>query len=215
MFGKNIIMKTIIFITILTNYFFIVILRSILLKWKSGKNAFQLSFDDTLHGYNSRLFILLVLITPIILLIYILFPELYLFTNPYERLESHYSIKMLGILLSVISLAWTLIAQLQMKDSWRIGINTAERTELKTKGIFSISRNPIFLGIIIANIGVFLMLPNSITFAQIFLSHYAIQTQIYLEEEYLEKTHLTSYLKYKRKVRRWIGKYYSIKNAKK
>jgi protein-S-isoprenylcysteine O-methyltransferase Ste14 len=51
------------------------------------------------------------------------------------------------------------IAQYQMSNSWRIGIDEKNKTELVTKGIFY-SRNPIFLGMIISILGIFLILPT-------------------------------------------------------
>jgi protein-S-isoprenylcysteine O-methyltransferase Ste14 len=50
-----------------------------------------------------------------------------------------------------------------LKNSWRIGIDTKTKTELVTNGLFSISRNPIFFGMIITLIGVFLATPNALT----------------------------------------------------
>lgn len=199
-------MKTIIIVTVLGYYLLIVIFRSLLLKWKNGKSAFQLSFDDSLHGYNSRLFIYLALVTPAILILYVFLPKFYLLTNPFNWGKYQKAITLIGVSFSLISMIWTFIAQLQMKDSWRIGIDKTETTALRTSGIFSISRNPIFLGIIIANVGVFLMLPNAITLVQVFLSAHSIQTQIYLEEKYLEKIHTKAYSNYKTSVKRWLGK---------
>ena len=91
-----------------------------------------------------------------------------------------------------------------MRESWRIGIDEENKTELITKGFFAISRNPIFLGIMIANIGLFLALPNAFTLLIISLSTVSINTQIRLEEAFLEREHGKEYNNYKQKVRRWI-----------
>jgi len=56
----------------------------------------------------------------------------------------------------------------------------------------------------IANIGLFLVLPNAFTLLIISLSTISINTQIRLEEEYLVKTHTDSYTQYKNEVRRWL-----------
>lgn len=69
---------------------------------------------------------------------------------------------------------------------------------------FAISRNPIFLGIMIANIGLFLVLPNAFTFLIIALSTVSINTQIRLEEEFLKQDFGEQYVEYKKKVRRWL-----------
>lgn len=47
-----------------------------------------------------------------------------------------------------------LAAVLCMRDSWRAGIPEKDKTELVTRGIFKISRNPAFLGFDFVYIGV-------------------------------------------------------------
>ena len=78
------------------------------------------------------------------------------------------------------------------------------KTKLVTKGLFSISRNPIFLGIMLANIGLFLIIPNAFTLLIISLSTISFNTQIRLEEDFLKLEFSNDYLKYSKKVRRWI-----------
>ena len=91
-----------------------------------------------------------------------------------------------------------------MKNSWRIGIDTDLKTKLVTSGLFSISRNPIFFGMIITLVGLFLTTPNALTILFLILGYVLIQIQIRLEEEFLTKEHGQEYLNYKQKVRRLI-----------
>ena len=91
-----------------------------------------------------------------------------------------------------------------MRESWRIGIDEENKTELITSGFFAFSRNPIFLGIMIANVGLFLVLPNAFTLLIISLSTISINTQIRLEEEFLTQEHGEQYISYKSKVNRWL-----------
>ena len=91
-----------------------------------------------------------------------------------------------------------------MANSWRIGIDEKNKTKLVTKGLFSISRNPIFLGIMIANIGLFLVIPNAFTLLIISLSTISINIQVRLEEAFLKQEFENQYLEYSKKVRRWI-----------
>ena len=46
----------------------------------------------------------------------------------------------------------------QMGKSWRIGIDTENKTDLVEKGLFTVSRNPIFFGMRMALFGFFLSL---------------------------------------------------------
>ncbi len=78
------------------------------------------------------------------------------------------------------------------------------KTDLITNGLFGFSRNPIFLGMILSTIGIFLIMPDTITFFIAATSYIVIQIQIRLEEEHLVKQHGTIYSEYKRTVRRLI-----------
>ncbi|MFY8191279.1 MAG: methyltransferase family protein [Bacteroidia bacterium] len=95
-------------------------------------------------------------------------------------------------------------AQKHMKNSWRIGIDNETKTELVTSGLFGLSRNPIFFGMILSLIGLFLSTPNAFTALFLILGYVLIQIQIRLEEEFLMKEHGEKYLRYKQKVRRLI-----------
>lgn len=114
------------------------------------------------------------------------------------------SVRITGLALIHVSLVWVLIAQWQMSQSWRIGIDETNKTELVTHGLFSISRNPIFLGLILTMAGMFLILPNAMTFALSVVTYLVIQIQIRLEEEFLERQHGRVYLQYKQKARRLL-----------
>jgi len=138
-----------------------------------------------------------------VILFYALAPEKSNYLLPFWYLELPI-LTQIGWALLVISLILVWLAQSNMKDSWRIGIDDINKTKLITQGFYSYSRNPIFLGIMIANIGLFLVLPNAFTLLIISLSTISINTQIRLEEEYLVKTHTDAYTQYKNKVRRWL-----------
>ena len=109
-----------------------------------------------------------------------------------------------GLILIHLSLLWISVAQYQMSNSWRIGIDENNKTELITKGLFSYSRNPIFLGMIISVTGIFFILPNAITFFLMLSTYIVIQIQIRLEEKFLEKQHGQEYLSYKQTTKRLL-----------
>jgi len=113
-------------------------------------------------------------------------------------------LKFVGLTLMLLALVWTIIAQNQMKDSWRIGIDNDMKTELVTSGLFSVSRNPVFLGMIVSLIGLFLITPNAVSLLFLILGYVLIQVQIRLEEEFLYRQHGEKYLDYLIKVRRLI-----------
>ena len=108
----------------------------------------------------------------------------------------------IGLALIHIALVWISIAQYQMSNSWRIGIDEENKTKLVTDGVFSISRNLIFLGMIISVLGLFFIVPNALTFFLTLTTYIVIQIQIRLEEEFLQKQHTHDYLYYKLKAKR-------------
>lgn len=72
------------------------------------------------------------------------------------------------------------------------------------RGVFSLSRNPIFLGMMLTLLGLFLVIPNALTLLAFVLGAVLIQIQVRLEEEFLGKTHGEEYAGYRRRVRRWL-----------
>ncbi|HRJ74943.1 MAG TPA: isoprenylcysteine carboxylmethyltransferase family protein, partial [Anaerolineales bacterium] len=110
----------------------------------------------------------------------------------------------IGFVLLFLALVWVLIAQVHMQKSWRIGIDEDVKTELVQTGLFKISRNPIFLGMRVMLLGLFLIIPNAITLTILITGEMLIQTQVRLEEEFLTRSHGQAYLNYQKQVRRWI-----------
>ena len=111
---------------------------------------------------------------------------------------------MAGIAILFLALVWIAVAQYQMSNSWRIGIDEKHKTDLVTGGIFSISRNPIFLGMLTTLFGLFLVIPNAITFMVFITGFIVVQIQVRLEEEFLLKTHGDDYKNYCTKTKRWF-----------
>ena len=108
------------------------------------------------------------------------------------------------MVLLLISLAWTVVAQAQMGASWRIGIDEERRTPLVREGVFGLSRNPIFLGMMLTLLGLFLVIPSAVTLLVLGLGVVLIQIQVRLEEEFLSGAHGRDYEEYRRGVRRWL-----------
>jgi protein-S-isoprenylcysteine O-methyltransferase Ste14 len=123
-------------------------------------------------------------------------------SNAIEWLEQSLT-RWIGVTLLMLSLVWTVLAQAQMGHSLRIGIDEEHRTSLVDKGVFGVSRNPIFLGMILTLVGLFLTIPNPITLLTFVLGFVLIQIQVRLEEAFLGRVHGSHYEEYRRNVRRW------------
>jgi len=179
------------------------VLKSLIVAKRIGKNPLVLPKDDSAYGLIGLYFKLTLIAMFVYVLAYAFFPTWHDYFLPINQLDSS-TIKYIGLTLLFISLLWTVIAQGHMKNSWRIGIDNDTKTELVTTGLFSVSRNPIFFGMILSLVGLFLTTPNALTALFLIVGYILIQIQIRLEEEFLEKEHKQTYLDYKQKVRRLI-----------
>ena len=176
---------------------------SFIVSKRIGKNPNVLPKDDSAYGLIGRYFKLTLFLLSVYTILLFIFPNDIFGTYSiifFERIIFKY----VGIALMILSLIWVLVAQFQMKTSWRIGIDKDLKTELITTGLFNYSRNPIFLGMLISLIGLFLVLPTFISLSFFIISNILIQTQIRLEEEFLLIQHGKNYIQYKSKVRRFL-----------
>ena len=191
------------FLFLLVYFFFVFFLRSYLLWKRTGVNPLTFSKSDNAHGYNGKVFTFISLLEFVVVFIYAFKSDWYQYLLPFWYLEHDY-LKYIGWGLLVLSLILVWVAQSQMANSWRVGIDEKNKTELVTTGLFSFSRNPIFLGIMIANVGLLLIIPNAFTLLIVSLSTVSINTQIRLEEAFLKSSHGQDYQDYLNRVRRWL-----------
>jgi protein-S-isoprenylcysteine O-methyltransferase Ste14 len=177
--------------------------RSFMVWKKTGVNPVVFKGTDDVHDYIGRVFKLLFTLIVAVVLVYSFWPSVYLYFKAIAWLE-HSWVKWAGAFLLLLSLGWTILAQTQMGESWRIGIDHEHRTTLVQSGVFSLSRNPIFLGMTVTLLGLFLVIPNALTLLTFGMGVVLIQIQVRLEEQFLVRTHGEEYANYRRKVRRWI-----------
>lgn len=170
---------------------------------KTGVNPVTFSGADNAHDYIGKLFKIVMLGLTLVVVLYAFAPDYYSLLLPIVPLENRI-IQFIGIGLLIISFGWTVLAQIQMGASWRIGIDEEKKTELVSSGVFRFSRNPIFLGMIVTLIGIFLIVPNALTLLFLALGFVLIQIQVRLEEEFLGKTHGAEYAEFRRRAHRWL-----------
>lgn len=172
--------------------------------WRAtGINPYRLAEGDSLHKMTGQWLRRLSIGVVGVVIIYALIPGLYPYLGPLDWLEK-VPVTAVGLSLLLVSLVWVLLAQSQMGNSWRIGIDAEHETSLVRRGVYGRSRNPIFLGMRANLLGLFLVLPNAITFTIWMLGDLLIQIQVYLEEAYLSQQHGPIYEQYRRQVKRWL-----------
>jgi protein-S-isoprenylcysteine O-methyltransferase Ste14 len=109
----------------------------------------------------------------------------------------------LGLALAAGAVALVAVAQRQMGASFRIGIDDAA-TRLVETGLFGISRNPIFAGLLIALAGIFLAAPCGWTLALWISATVTVSRQVRLEERHLLALHGAAYGRYASRVGRFV-----------
>jgi protein-S-isoprenylcysteine O-methyltransferase Ste14 len=109
----------------------------------------------------------------------------------------------LGWALVAASLLLTVTAQAQMGASWRVGIDD-RKTELVTRGLFRVVRNPIFSAMLLMLGGAALVAPCAWSIALWLGSALVLSLQTRLEERHLAGLHGQRYLEYASRVGRFV-----------
>lgn len=121
------------------------------------------------------------------------------------RLLDHPGVWVTGALLTAAGTVATVLSQLHMGTSWRIGVDADERTDLVTSGLFAQVRNPIFTFMAATGLGLALMTPNVVSLGGWVLLVVALQLQVrVVEEPYLRAVHGDDYAAYAARVGRFI-----------
>lgn len=120
-------------------------------------------------------------------------------------LASNTILHVLGVSLAMAGIIGALVAQHSMGDSWRVGVDESETTELVTSGLFAWVRNPIFSFIWLSLLGLVLLVPNAIALLGAAVTVLGIELQVRaVEEPYLDATHGAAYREYAARVGRFF-----------
>ena len=113
-------------------------------------------------------------------------------------------LKIAGAALAAVGLIIFILAFFSFGDSWRIGIDRKSAGKLVTGGIFSLSRNPIYVAFDFIFVGIFLM--NGTWFFLIYalLAPLAVHSQIVREERFLTQRYGEAYERYRNKTARYL-----------
>ena len=109
-----------------------------------------------------------------------------------------------GNLLLLSSFLAVLYINAFMARDWRSGIDEDSGTPLITTGPFALSRNPMFILIQLAQLGLFLSLPSVFTLVCLVVGATALHAQVRLEERHLLARHGQAYRAYCQEVPRWL-----------
>lgn len=175
-------------------------LRTLIQLRRTGSSGFhglggRPGSPEWIAGVGFVLALLLGLAAPILALIGLVDPIATLDTGPLHAA---------GVVFAVAGIAATLLAQVAMGTSWRIGVDPQERTALVTSGPFALVRNPIFAAMIPTALGLTLLVPSVVALAGLAGLIVALELQVrVIEEPYLRGVHGDAYLAYARSVGRF------------
>lgn len=113
-------------------------------------------------------------------------------------------VKIAGATLAAVGLLIFILAFFSFGDSWRIGIDRKTPSSLVTGGIFSITRNPIYVAFDLIFIGIFLMNGTWFFLVTAALAPLAVHSQVVREEKFLTQRYGDAYARYRKKTPRYL-----------
>lgn len=114
-------------------------------------------------------------------------------------------IQVVGIVLAVLGIGAMIWAQIDMGDSWRIGVDESEITALVRTGVFRRVRNPIYTAMGVFALGITLLTPNVVAVLTLVLAVVTLELQVRrVEEPYLLGKHGDAYRAYQASVGRFL-----------
>lgn len=177
--------------------------RSIQVFRQTGINPIVLPATDDAYGYVGRAFKLAMLACAGVVVLKTFQWSADTWLGAYPPLQAP-AMVLAGWTLLLLSLGWLLVAQAQMGVAWRVGIDARQPTQLIQHGLFSRSRNPIFLSMRLALLGLVLVAPSAATLVLLVAGELLMQVQVRLEEQHLSGLHGERYAAYCQRVRRWL-----------
>lgn len=124
--------------------------------------------------------------------------------EPIKVLTTH-DVQVPAVVAAVVGIVCTVLAQLEMASSWRIGVREGEGTALVTNGFFAVVRNPIFTAMAITAGTWRSLCPTPSRCLGFALLLIALQLQVrVVEEPYLRALHGETYAAYEESVGRFV-----------
>lgn len=114
------------------------------------------------------------------------------------------ALRLTGLGIAALGTVTFITAMLTMQDSWRAGIPEKDSTSLVTRGIYRISRNPVFLGFDLIYIGIGISFFNIILLVVSIVGIVMMHLQILEEEKFLVEAFGTGYEEYRKQVGRYF-----------
>ena len=122
----------------------------------------------------------------------------------FNQIFKNQIIQFAGATVIFVGLIVFCLSLISFNSSWRVGIDTVSPGDLITTGVFSVSRNPIFLSMDLYFLGTFLIYSNLFFLMCFVCIALGFQFQIRQEESFLLARYGDKYRKYMVQVNRFI-----------
>ena len=180
--------------------------RIIHLRHKYKTNAVSIIRNKGTQRFLGITVVTIINVWVAILLVYILHPEIEFLPFPLDLiLVDTTPVKIIGISLICLGLVIYIAAWVSLSNAWRIGHDRGLKGDLIRKGIYRISRNPMYLFYDLYFVGTF-MINGALIF--LIMSVLLIITLHYLiiqEEKYLNLNYGESFITYAYQTRRYLN----------
>ncbi len=114
------------------------------------------------------------------------------------------SVRSIGAGFMLAGFLLALVSNMTMQDSWRSGIDSRNKPKLITEGFYAVSRNPSYIGVVLAQFGFFLAIPNAFSLICFLVGIIALRLQIKFEESFLWEAYGLQYKEYTQRVPRFL-----------
>jgi len=180
--------------------------RIIHLRHKYKTNALSIIRNKGIQRFLGITVVTIINVWVAILLVYILHPEIEFLPFPLDLvLVDIIPVKIVGILLICLGLVIYISAWVALSNAWRIGYDREPKGDLIRKGIYRISRNPMYLFYDLYFVGTFMINGDLIFLLLAVLLIIALHYLIIQEEKSLDLTHGESFRTYACQTSRYLS----------
>lgn len=116
----------------------------------------------------------------------------------------HGEVLVTGMVLLLFSFGLVSYLQAYMHEEWRSGVDSKQNRHLLTGGPYRRSRNPVFIAVMLGQLGFFLALPSVFSLVCLVAGVTVLVRQVRVEEKVLAELFGEVYEAYRKRVPRWL-----------
>lgn len=113
-------------------------------------------------------------------------------------------VNLVGLVMLLVGTVGVVVSHFALGASWRSGVDPHAQPSLVKTGVYGYSRNPIFMSVMLCQLGFFLLLPSIFSLVCLLLGCFFIVRQVSVEERFLLRCFGTDYQQYQAKTPRWL-----------